>query len=146
MKDLALNQKAVTFLLAEDDPNDAFFVAQEFNQGQNHLRLHRVCDAAEAMEYLEGKGEFADRQNYPLPDVILLDLKMPRVNGFEFLEWLRQRAPEAMRHTPVVLMSSSTVASDVSRAYQLGANFYLVKPTDMRRFRACIKDLVAHWR
>src|SRR5215469_4200237 len=120
--------QTITFLLAEDDPYDAFCVEQEFKRGPGHLCLRRVCDGVEAMEYVEGKGEYADRERHPLPDVILLDLKLPRMDGFKFLEWLRQRAPEALRRTPVVVLSSSTVEADVSRAYLLGADSYVVKP------------------
>lgn len=138
-------QTAIIFLLAEDDPYDAFGVEQEFKRGPDHLHLRRVCDGVEAMEYVEGRGEYADRQKYPLPDVILLDLKMPRMGGFEFLDWLRQRAPEALRRTPVVVLSSSTVESDVSRAYLLGADSYVIKPADMRLYRACIKELGTYW-
>lgn len=137
--------QTTTFLLAEDDPYDAFCVEQEFKHGPDHLCLRRVGDGVQAMEYLEGRGEYADRQRYPLPDAILLDLKMPRMNGFEFLEWLRQRAPEALRRTPVVVLSSSTMEADVSRVYLLGADSYVVKPADMRLYRACIKELGACW-
>lgn len=138
-------QTITTFLLAEDEPYDAFCVEQEFKRGPDHLHLRRVCDGVQAVEYLEGRGEYADRQMYPLPDVILLDLKMPRMGGFEFLGWLRQQAPEALRRTPVVVLSSSTVEADVSSAYLLGADSYVVKPADMRLYRACIKEMAGYW-
>lgn len=137
--------QTTTFLLAEDDPYDAFCVEQEFKRGPDHLCLRRVGDGVQAMEYLDGAGEYADRQRYPLPDAILLDLKMPRMNGFEFLEWLRQRTPEALRRTPVVVLSSSTTEADVSRAYLAGADSYVVKPADMRLYRACIRELGTFW-
>src|SRR5579863_5031498 len=81
-------QPAKTFLLIEDDPDDVFFVERAFKEAPSHLRLCHVGDARESIRYLKGEGDYADRRKYPLPNVILLDLKMPGLNGFDFLTWL----------------------------------------------------------
>lgn len=134
-----------TFLLAEDNPDETFFVEQGFKHGLNHLQLRSVSDGAQAIEYMEGKGDYADRIKYPVPDVVLLDLKMPRVDGFEFLHWLRNNAPDALRLTPVVILSSSAEIADVTRAYKMGANSYFMKPVGLRDFQARISELGAYW-
>ena len=133
-----------TFLLVEDDPNDVWFVEQEFKLAPVNLQLRAVPDGEHAIRYLEGKGDYGDRQRYPVPDVILLDLKMPKVNGFEFLDWLHSKGGE---HSliPVVVMSSSALESDVQRSYALGANSYLVKPVNWPEFRARIRALGIYW-
>jgi two-component system response regulator len=82
---------------------------------------------------------------YPLPNVILLDLNMPRLNGFDFLEWLRSGASGQHRFIPVVVMSSSALEEEVARAYALGVNSYMVKPVDWQKFRERIKTLGIYW-
>src|SRR6184192_4363911 len=104
-----------------------------------------VRDGKEAMHYLEADGEFSDENRYPVPDVILLDLKMPRINGFEFLHWLRSESPPHYRFMPVVVMSSSAMREDVDRAYSLGANSYLVKPVQWKLFQDLIQALGIYW-
>ena len=140
-----MHANTTMFLLAEDDPHDAFSFEQEFKRAPGHLQLRHVRDGAEAIEYMEGKGSFADRAKYPVPDVVLLDLKMPRIDGYEFLKWLRHKAPEKMRLIPVVVISSSTEESAVTRAYKLGANSYVVKPIGWAKFQERIKELGIYW-
>ena len=138
-------RKSTTFLLVEDDANDAFIIEQEFKRTQQGIRVVTVHDGIEARRYLEGDGEYGDRTRFPLPDVILLDLKMPRFSGFDFLEWLRYKGAPHINWTPVVVISSSNVQKDVDRAYSLGVNSYLVKPVDWRQFRDRIKALGLYW-
>lgn len=133
------------FLLLEDDPNDLFFVEHEFKEAGNSVSLHNVRDGVEAQHYLRGDGKFADRHCYPVPRVILMDLKMPRLNGFDFLDWLRHDAPGQLRFIPAVVMSSSVLQSDVVRSYELGANSYVVKPVNWDEFRHRIKAVSAYW-
>ena len=134
-----------TFLLVEDDPNDVLMLEMEFRRGPASIRLVSVDDGSTAMLYMEGKGMYADRANYPIPDVILLDLKMPRIGGFEFLEWLRSKGPNEHRIIPVVIMSSSGLKEDVEKAYRLGANSYLVKPVGWALFQERIRTLGIYW-
>jgi CheY-like chemotaxis protein len=134
-----------TFLLVEDDPNDVRMLEMEFRRAPVQIRLVAVEDGSEATSYLEGKGPYEDRAKYPIPDVILLDLKMPRLNGFEFLEWLRVKCDRSHRFIPVVVMSSSGMREDVDRAYALGANSYLVKPVEWNLFQARVQALGIYW-
>jgi len=134
-----------TFLLLEDEPNDVFFVEREFQNVSTPIRLCSVRDGVEAMEYLEGKGKYSDRAQYPVPNVILMDLKMPRLNGFAFLEWLRRSAPEKLRLIPAVVMSASAVESDITRCYALGANSYIVRPVNWNELRERINALGMYW-
>ncbi len=133
-----------TFLLVEDNPNDVFLVEREFKRAP-HLRLVHVGDGRKAVRYLIGEGEYADRHKHPLPDVILLDLKMPGFSGFDFLEWLHSESPGDERLIPVVVMSSSSLQQDVKRAYALGVNSYITKPVDWETFRERIKLLGIFW-
>jgi CheY-like chemotaxis protein len=137
--------ETTTFLLVEDEPNDVVLVEMEFKRSPFPIRLRAVNDGEEAMHYLEGQGPYADRAAWPIPDVILLDLKMRRVSGFEFLIWLRSKAPSPFRLIPVVVMSSSTLHQDIDHAYALGANSYFVKPVDWNLFRKRIRALGIYW-
>lgn len=131
------------FLLVEDDPNDVY-LARRALRCDHSCSVEVVCDAQEAIEYLMGLPPFSD---YPprMPDVILLDLKMPRMSGFDFLEWLRKEAPDHLRLCPVVVISSSNLQQDVHRAYELGANTFMVKPIDAHLFEERLKALGILW-
>src|SRR5437867_11549993 len=137
--------KAGNLLLVEDDPNDVLFVQQEFKRTAKNIRLAVVSDGIEAMRYLEGRDMYKDRQKYPAPHLILLDLKMPRFSGFDFLEWLRFKAPDQLHFIPVVVLSSSNVPQDVARAYALGVNSFVVKPVDWEDFRHRLQILATYW-
>ena len=113
-------------LIAEDDDNDVFFLQNAFKEADIQNPLQIVHDGQEAIDYLAGNGEFADRSKYPLPYLLILDLKMPRITGMDVLEWL-QSQPE-LRCLPVIVFSSSAHRNDIERAYQLGANAFVVKP------------------
>ncbi len=132
-------------MLVEDDPNDVLMLEMEFRRLPSHIQMVAVSDGKEAMQYLRGEAKYSDPSLYPAPDVILLDLKMPRINGFEFLEWLRSQAPAHYRFIPVVVMSSSALRQDVDRAYELGANSYLVKPVEWKLFQERIQALGIYW-
>jgi CheY-like chemotaxis protein len=119
-------------LVAEDDANDVFFLKKAFQQAEIQNPLHFVHDGQEAIDYLAGIGKFCDRDQYPLPSLLILDLKMPRKTGMEVLKWLGEQ-PE-LRRLPVVVFTSSAHQKDVERAYDLGANAFVVKPsTNSRR-------------
>lgn len=124
-----LSHSPVTVLVAEDNADDLFLLRQAFTRAEVRVQFHAVCDGLEALAYLEGSGAFGDRQAYPAPDVLLLDLNMPRRNGFEVLEWIR-RDPRWSRLL-VHVFTASARAADVQRAYDLRANSFVVKPTRM---------------
>lgn len=113
-------------LIAEDDDNDVFLIRRAFHQAQFENPLQVVPTGEDAIAYLRGDSHFADRSRFPIPALMLLDLKMPRKNGFEVLAWIRQRAE--FNALPVVVLTSSQESADINRAYALGANSYLVKP------------------
>ena len=119
-----------TILLVEDDSNDVLLMQRAFRKANLTIPLQVARDGQEAMEYLDHQGNFGDVTRYSPPTLILLDLKMPRKDGFETLEWLRQQP--ALKRTVVVVLSSSREIGDINRAYDLGANSYLVKPGDFQ--------------
>jgi CheY-like chemotaxis protein len=123
-----LNPTKTAILIAEDDDNDVFLIKRALHQAQFDNPLQVVATGDEAIAYLKGEGSFSDRDKYPVPALILLDLKMPRKNGFEVLAWLRQH-PE-FNSLPVVVLTSSQESADINRAYALGAHSYLVKPAN----------------
>src|SRR5437016_684237 len=119
-------------LLAEDEEEDVVLLKLGFAKARFLNPVQVVPDGAEAIAYLQGAGKYSNRSDFPLPNLLLLDLKMPRKNGFEVLEWLRQQ-PQ-LSALPVVVLTSSDDMRDVNRAYQLGANTFLVKPVDFAHF------------
>jgi CheY-like chemotaxis protein len=131
-------------LLVEDDPNDQLLIRRAFARAKlmNPLRLTR--DGDEAVDYLAGDGAFADREANPLPALVMLDLKLPRRSGLEVLEWLRSQAGSLGR-TPVVVLTSSRENRDVDRAYELGANSYLVKPVGFDGLLEMIRTTGLYW-
>ena len=116
-----------TVLLVEDEENDVFFMKYAFKEVGVLNPLHVAVDGQEAMDYLSGNGRYADRERFPLPCLTLLDLKLPRVMGLEVLKWMREQP--ALKTLIVIILTSSRLGPDIERAYQLGANAYLVKPS-----------------
>lgn len=129
--------------MAEDDPTDAYFFQRAFKRAGLPVVLHFVRDGQEVIDYLQGEGQFADRTLHPLPQLLLLDLKMPRLDGFDVLEWVR-RQPRFVR-VQVVIFSSSDEAKDINRAYGLGANWYIVKPHSMDELTALVGRFKKFW-
>ncbi len=130
-------------LLAEDDPNDVLLIQRAFQKAGLKDTLKVVRDGEQAIEYLAGRGMYANRERYPFPFLLLLDLKMPATDGFEVLQWLRG-APD-MRRLLVVVLTSSNLQADVDRAYELGANSYLVKPVEFEEMVNLIRRFEAYW-
>src|ERR1051325_8855198 len=115
-------------LLAEDEEDYVLLIKHAFAKANIPNPLHVVWNGEEAIWYLQGVGKYANRDEYPLPDLFLLDLKMPRVNGFEVLEWLRKQP--GLAGLRVLVLTSSDEIRDVNEAYKLGANSFMVKPLD----------------
>jgi len=133
-----------TFLLVEDRLDDVLLVEWEFKKAPG-LRLRAVRDGQEAIDYLLGLPPYDDRFAFPLPNVILLDIKMPRLSGFDFLTWLHSSSPGDLKLIPVIVMSGSDLEQDVRKAYQMGANLYMTKPVNWDQFRERMRLLGILW-
>ena len=116
-------------LAVEDDLNDRTLLRHAFTRAAHHVDLRMAKDAFHAEEYLVGRGEYADRAAYPLPRLILLDLKLPRRTGLSFLGWMKEQG--LSDRIPVIVLSSCTEPGDISRSYALGARSYLVKSVNL---------------
>jgi len=139
---LSMDERA-TILVVEDDPNDLFFLKRAFSAVHAKCLMQAVGDGAEAIDYLRGVDDYSDRRRFPIPALILMDLKMPRMDGFEFLGWLR-REP-GLKLIPVVILSSSNLPHDVKRAYELGANSFIVKAQDSAALPETLSTLAMYW-
>src|ERR1700722_11791861 len=135
--------KVHSILMAEDDDNDVFFLERAFKQAQIANPINRVKDGEDAISYLQGAGSFANRDEFPPPYLILLDLKMPRKNGFEVITWVRQQP--GLKRLPIVVLTSSKEDPDVNRAYEVGANTYLVKPVKFEGLVDMMRALNLYW-
>jgi CheY-like chemotaxis protein len=118
-----------SILLVEDDENDIFLLKHSFQEAGIHNRLDVTTDGLEAISFLSGHGQYADRQLWPMPSLILLDLKLPRKSGLEVLQWLREEAK--LDWLPVIVFTSSLQRADIENSYRLGANSFVVKPSDI---------------
>src|ERR1700753_1296988 len=121
-----------TVLLVEDNEDDIFFMKMACQRTGIPHNLQVVEDGDAAVDYLAGKGIYADRTKYPAPDMVFLDIKLPKRNGHEVLEWIRSQPN--LKALPVVMVTSSLVNSDVSRAYELGVTSYLRKLASQGEF------------
>ena len=130
-------------LYAEDDENDAFLMQRAFKQAEVTNPLPVVPTGIAAIQYLSGTGEFADRSKYPMPGLVLLDLKLPGESGFEVLSWIRARPSTAP--LPVVVLTSSNQESDMQLAYRTGANGYLIKPGRPEELLVMVKGIRDYW-
>ncbi|MDX1952527.1 MAG: response regulator [Verrucomicrobiota bacterium] len=133
-------------LLVDDNPHDVILIRLAFRKVGIIDTIQLVKDGAEAMRYIQGEGIYADRDHYPQPTLVLLDLKMPQTSGFRVLEWIRSH--DELAQLIVVVMSGSRDDADIKRAYELGANSYLVKPTkfeDLVKMMESLKDY-CNWR
>jgi CheY-like chemotaxis protein len=132
-----------TILVADDDQNDVFFLRRAFQKsGVDHSVVH-VSDGQEAIDYLRGDADYGDRARFPLPVLLLLDLKMPKVDGFDVLHWLKGRSE--LKELPVVVLSSSSREDDIERARSLGADDYRVKPADFEQLLVLAQDMSTRW-
>jgi CheY-like chemotaxis protein len=133
----------VSILVADDDAQDTLLVKMAVDRASLCLRLDTVKDGEEAIDYLMGRSRYADRHAYPFPSMLLLDLKMPRVSGFDVLDFVR--AQPGLKQLPIVIFSSSDDPKDIRRAYDAGANSYLCKPHSNEDLSALLRALEAYW-
>jgi CheY-like chemotaxis protein len=134
-----MNGPLPTLLLIEDNEDDVFAMQRALRKAQVTLPLQVVTDGQKAMEYLSGTGQYADRNYYPLPSLIFLDLKLPYLGGFEVLEWMREQ-PE-LRDLAVIVLTGSAEQSDRDCAEKLGAQSYLVKPAEPQQLYCLMRQL-----
>lgn len=132
-----------TILLVEDSPDDVMFVSRAFARAGLPTALRVVSDGRQAIDYLAGRKQFSARLEHPLPRLILLDLKLPHVSGFEVLRWIRAR-PEFIG-VVVVMLTSSDHPSDIRDSYALGANSFLSKPSNPEDLTELIRDAANYW-
>ncbi len=140
---MQMNPLTGTVLIVDDEENDAFFLKDALRKAGILSPIQTVANGRLALDYLSGSGDFADRRNYPLPSVVFLDLKLPQVNGLEILKWIREEP--SLPSMVVVVLTSSSLDEDIDRAYRLGANSYVVKPSSREKLVAIVKDFGNWW-
>jgi CheY-like chemotaxis protein len=132
-----------TFLIVEDQENDVILLKFALLKTGLHNPVQVVENGQQAIDYLSGKGIYADRKKHPLPSLVFLDLKMPIMHGFDVLQWIRRQSDLAPM--VVVVLSASNVQEDITQAYHLGAHSYVVKPASLELFLETLKDFRNWW-
>jgi two-component system, response regulator len=138
-----MNDYQVEILLVEDNPHDAEMTTRALKKANLANKLIHVKDGAEALDFVFAKGAFADRQIQNKPKVILLDIKMPKIDGIEVLRQIKSN--DITKTIPVVIMTSSKEEQDVITSYNLGVNSYVVKPVDFEGFAKAVSQLGFYW-
>jgi len=138
-----MNAADCTVLLVEDNPDDVLLTSRAFKRANLFSPIQVVEDGDRAISYLSGAPPYNDRDRYPIPVLVLMDLKLPRRSGLEVLKWIR--SVPALKSMPVVVLTSSAENKDVNSAYDLGANSYLVKPVGFDALFDMVKTLQPYW-
>ncbi len=133
----------IEIILVEDNPSDAEMTIRALKKSNLANKIVHLRDGAEALDFIFGKGQYEGRNTELKPKLILLDLKMPKVNGIEVLEKIKDN--ELTRSIPVVVLTSSNEDPDIRRCYELGVNSYIVKPVDFENFSKSISELGLYW-
>lgn len=133
----------MALLLVEDNPDHAELVRRCVSDARPDAEVRHVADGQEALDYLLRKGAWADPERSPRPKLVLLDLRLPRVDGFEILKRLKEHP--SLCHVPVIVLTTSSAEGDIRRAYELRANSYIVKPADFEEFHRLMADLGRYW-
>ena len=137
------NGEPLVLLLIEDNAAHAEMVMRSFEQHKVANVIQHVDDGQKALDYIFRKGDYTDENKYPLPHVILLDLRLPKVDGLEVLRQIK--SSDDRRKIPVVILTTSAADKDVAMAYEYHANSYVVKPMDFAKFEALMEDLGYYW-
>jgi len=130
-------------LLSEDSDDDVVFIREAIRKAGIVNPTYRVRDGEAVIRYLSGEGVYADREIHPFPFLILLDLKLPRTNGFEALAWIRQQP--ILKRIIVIILSGSFLPEELVHAYDLGANSFLAKPTELNHLVELMEDVKKYW-
>lgn len=138
-----IQHKEINILLAEDNPADVEITQEAFKRGKLRNKIFVVKDGREALDYLFHQGEYQDKAAYPTPDLILLDIKMPKVSGLEVLEKIKR--DEELKRLPVIVLTVSDREADVIKAYNTGVNSYIVKPVKFSEFLDVVARVKEYW-
>lgn len=138
-----MDESEYTILVLEDDPNDVLLLKRAFKKNDINYPVFVAQDGEQGLAYLKGEGEFSDRKKHPFPKVIILDLKMPKVGGMEVLRYLQENP--RLRVIPTIVLSASEQDLDVARAYDFGANTYMVKPGTFDELVTMVKVIHSYW-
>jgi len=138
-----MTQESIPILLVEDDYNDVLLIKRAFRKAKIEPPMSIVADGDEAIAYLSRQGKYADTEAFPVPSLVLLDLKLPRCSGLEVLAWIKQQSE--LKRLLVIMLTSSRENSDLAQAYDLGANSYLVKPLDFQDLVSLVELIDAYW-
>lgn len=130
-------------LLVEDNPAHAELIMRNLEDNQMSSRIYHVSDGEMALDFLYQRGHFGDRQAYPLPHIILLDIRMPKVGGLDVLREIKTST--SLRHIPVIILTTSEAEQDVSLAYENHVNSYLVKPVEFAKFAELMNEIGLYW-
>ncbi len=133
----------LTILIVEDSEDDAFLLRRALDREGFKSSVQLVCDGRQAVKYLRGEGDYSDRHVHPFPDVVFTDLKMPGLDGFGVLKWLKSH-PEC-KLLPTMVLTSSNEDEDINKAYGLGANAYLVKPGTLAELQKLVRTVHEFW-
>ena len=134
---------ALNILVVEDEKADALLIKRALIKGSIASNIRVVVDGEQAIDYLQGNGEYADRNNHPVPNLVLLDLKLPKINGLEVLR--RIKTMKILKRIPVVILSSSQQQQDIKEAYDNGANSYFVKKVKFSQFVTLAEQITQYW-
>ena len=140
MKSIVANLEPINVLLVEDSPGDVRLTREAFKDAKVHINLHVASDGAEAMDFLNCEGKYS---NAPRPDLILLDLNLPKKDGREVLEEIKESA--TLKSIPVVILTTSASDVDILRSYRLHANCYITKPVGLEGFLEVVKSIDSFW-
>lgn len=132
-----------SILIAEDNPQEVLLLKLALRRNDIEGPITIVSDGEEVLKYLRGSSPYDDRGKYPFPTLIFLDLKMPRRDGFAVLQWLKEHRECSV--IPTIVMTSSSETADIRKAYELGANAYMVKPTSIEEFSRLIRLTIDYW-
>ena len=138
-----INPQDSGLLLVEDNQNDVLLFQRALRKAGANVPLNIVKDGEQAVHYLSGKSHYADRNQYPLPMLIFMDIHLPKKSGLEVLEWLKQQP--TLRRTPVIVFTSSEAEGDIDQAYDNGANSYVIKPASFKALEDIVVSVKEFW-